>query len=140
MNNNNGNNRNSNVSYSYDKSSIRGSSITLNNIFNVNVSNNRKNSNLGQTLQQLQVINILNVNENPTFSVTISGISSRTSNMYQSNKSSFLYGSYVKGKNNNGYNNIIMDEVPEANLEQSPITIKDNEKNIYNFEEKNVEK
>ena len=140
MNNNNGNNRNSNVSYSYDKSSIKGSSITLNNIFNVNVSNNRKNSNLGQTLQQLQVINILNANENPTFSITISGISSRNSNMYQSNKSSFLYGSYVKGKNNNGNNNIIMDEVPEANLEQSPITVKDNEKNIYNFEEKNVEK
>ena len=33
-----------------------------------------------------------------------------------------------------------MDEVPEANLEQSPITVKDNEKNIYNFEEKNDEK
>lgn len=31
-----------------------------------------------------------------------------------------------------------MDEVPEANVEQSPITIKDNEKNIYNFDEDNL--
>ena len=31
-----------------------------------------------------------------------------------------------------------MDEVPEANVEQSPATIKDNEKNIYNFDEENL--
>ena len=29
---------------------------------------------------------------------------------------------------------------PKVNLEQSPITVKDKEKNIYTFEEKNVKK
>ena len=48
MNNNTGNNRNSNISYLYDKISINESSITLNHIFNVYVSNNRKKSNLVQ--------------------------------------------------------------------------------------------
>jgi hypothetical protein len=33
-----------------------------------------------------------------------------------------------------------MDEVPEANLEQSPFTIKDNKKNIYNFNDVNGKK
>ena len=140
-NNNNGNNKSLNLNNSLEKSSIKGSSITINNIFNVNVLNKRKSSNLGQNLQKLKVVNILNSNENPTFSVTVSGFSNRNSNLYQSNKSSFLCGSYVKGKNyvvDN--NNIIMDEVPEANLEQSPFTIKDNKKNIYNFNDVNGKK
>ena len=139
-NNNNGNNKSLHLNNSLEKSSIKGSSITINNIFNVKLYK-RKNSNLGQNLQKLKVVNILNSNENPTFSVTVSGFSNRNSNLYQSNKSSFLCGSYVKGKNyvvDN--NNIIMDEVPEANLEQSPFTIKDNKKNIYNFNDVNGKK
>ena len=52
-------------------------------------------------------------------SITISGISSKNSNFFlnQSQKSSFLYQSNIKGKNlNNGNNNNLkMDEVPEAN-------------------------
>ena len=138
-------NKNLNMTNSLEQSSsIKGSSIAVNNIFNVNVNCNqkRKNSNLGQKLQKLQVVNVLNSNDNPTFSITISGISSRNSNFFlnQSQKSSFLYQSNVKGKNyNNGNNNNLkMDEVPEANVEQSPATIKDNEKNIYNFDEENL--
>ena len=138
-------NKNLNLTNSLEQSSsIKGSSIAVNNIFNVNVNCNqkRKNSNLGQKLQKLQVVNVLNSNDNPTFSITISGISSRNSNFFlnQSQKSSFLYQSNVKGKNyNNGNNNNLkMDEVPEANVEQSPATIKDNEKNIYNFDEENL--
>ena len=138
-------NNNLNLTNSLEQSSsIKGSSIAVNNIFNVNVNCNkkRKNSNLGQKLQKLQVVNILNSNENPTFSITISGISSKNSNFFlnQSQKSSFLYQSNLKGKNlNNGNNNNLkMDEVPEANVEQSPVTIKDNEKNIYNFDEDNL--
>ena len=138
-------NNNLNLTNSLEQSSsIKGSSIAVNNIFNVNVNCNqkRKNSMLGQKLQKLQVVNILNSNENPTFSITISGISSKNSNFFlnQSQKSSFLYQSNIKGKNlNNGNNNNLkMDEVPEANVEQSPVTIKDNEKNIYNFDEDNL--
>jgi hypothetical protein len=136
------NNKNLNLTNSLDKSSsIKGSSITVNNIFNVNVNKKRKNSNLGQKLQKFQVVNVLNSNDNPTFSITVSGVSSRNSNFFlnQSQKSSFLYQSNLKGKNyNNNNNNLGMDEVPEANVEQSPITIKDNEKNIYNFDEDNL--
>ena len=136
------NNKNLNLMNSLDKSSsIKGSSITVNNIFNVNVNKKRKNSNLGQKLQKFQVVNVLNSNDNPTFSITVSGVSSRNSNFFlnQSQKSSFLYQSNLKGKNyNNNNNNLGMDEVPEANVEQSPVTIKDNEKNIYNFDEDNL--
>ena len=140
---------------SLDKSSIK-TSIIFNNIFNVttnrkknknnnnNINNN--NNNLGQVLKNLQIVNILNNNDSPTFSITISGISSNKNSFYnqiqnQSNKSSFLNGSCIIKKyglnNNNNLNNlkgIDMFEVPEAKIEQSPITIKDNNMNIYNFD------
>ena len=143
---------------SIDKSSIK-SSIIFNNIFNIttnrkknkkknnnnnNINNN--NNNLGQVLKNLQIVNLLNNNDSPTFSITISGISSNKNSFYnqiqnQSNKSSFLNGSCVIKKyglnNNNNLNNLKgfdMFEVPEANIEQSPITIKDNNMNIYNFD------
>ena len=139
---------------SLDKSSIK-TSIIFNNIFNVttnrkknknnnnNINNN--NNNLGQVLKNLQIVNVLNNNDSPTFSITISGISSNRNSFYnqinnQSNKSSFLNGSCIikkYGLNNNNLNNLKnfeMFEVPEANIEQSPITIKDNNMNIYNFE------
>ena len=140
---------------SIDKSSMK-SSIIFNNIFNIttnkkknknnnNINNNNKN-NLGQVLKNLQIVNVLNNNDSPTFSITISGISSNRNSFYnqinnQSNKSSFLNGSCIIKKyglnNNNNLNNLKgfdMFEVPEANIEQSPITIKDNNMNIYNFE------
>ena len=139
---------------SIDKSSMK-SSIIFNNIFNIttnkkknknsnNINNNNKN-NLGQVLKNLQIVNVLNNNDSPTFSITISGISSNRNSFYnqinnQSNKSSFLNGSCIikkYGLNNNNLNNLKnfeMFEVPEANIEQSPITIKDNNMNIYNFE------
>ncbi len=143
---------------SIDKSSIK-SSIIFNNIFNIttnrkknkkknnnnnNINNN--NNNLGQVLKNLQIVNLLNNNDSPTFSITISGISSNKNSFYnqiqnQSNKSSFLNGSCIIKKyglnNNNNLNNLKgfdMFEVPEANIEQSPITIKDNNMNIYNFD------
>ena len=139
---------------SIDKSSMK-SSIIFNNIFNIttnkkknknsnNINNNNKN-NLGQVLKNLQIVNVLNNNDSPTFSITISGISSNRNSFYnqinnQSNKSSFLNGSCIikkYGLNNNNLNNLKnfeMFEVPEANIEQSPITIKDNNMNIYNFD------
>ena len=139
-------------------------SIILNQIFNVNtnISNNniqnnndKSNSNLnnntkslGQVLKNLKIVNVLNNNDSPTFSITVSGVSSNRNSFYntlQSNKSSFLNGSCIVKRFgiNNNINNINIQsngktfeifEVPEANIEQSPMTIKDPNVTVYNFD------
>ena len=156
-------NLNNNLNESLEKSSMK-NSIILNQIFNVttnitnnNIQNNNDKSNsnlnnntksLGQVLKNLKIVNVLNNNDSPTFSITVSGVSSNRNSFYntlQSNKSSFLNGSCIVKRFgiNNNINNINIQnngktfeifEVPEANIEQSPMTIKDPNVTVYNFD------
>ena len=154
-------NLSNNINEFNDKNSTK-NSIILNQIINIttNINNNNQNinknnsnnnKNLGQVLKNLKIANVLNNNESPTFSITVSGISSNRNSFYntlQSNKSSFLNGSCIVkrfGINNNVNNLNIHNngkafeifEVSEANIEQSPITIKDPNVEVYNFENYN---
>ena len=154
-------NLSNNINEFNDKNSTK-NSIILNQIINIttninnnnqNINNNNSNNNknLGQVLKNLKIVNVLNNNESPNFSITVSGISSNRNSFYntlQSNKSSFLNGSCIVkrfGINNNVNNLNIHNngkdfeifEVSEANIEQSPITIKDPNVEVYNFENYN---
>ena len=154
-------NLSNNINEFNDKNSTK-NSIILNQIINIttNINNNNQNinknnsnnnKNLGQVLKNLKIVNVLNNNESPNFSITVSGISSNRNSFYntlQSNKSSFLNGSCIVkrfGINNNVNNLNIHNngkdfeifEVSEANIEQSPITIKDPNVEVYNFENYN---
>ena len=121
---------------------------SLNNInINININNSIQ---LGQILANNKVINLLNNNNNATFSISLSGEQSSSissSTIYNNNSTisnlSKGFGDFPKSLSNlrNKKNRCDdMSEVIEAKLEQSPDPIVEENKNKFSFDANNIHK
>ena len=117
---------------------------------NLNDTNITISQGLGSALQRGHVVNLLNSNDNPTFSITltanenssfINSICINASNFGNSNISknpSSRIGDKIFKINLNQYNGEVYEEVA-ANLEQSPMLIRNSDsKDIYDFDPKKI--
>ena len=109
---------------------------------NISTSHNVMNESemqLGQILANNKVVNILNGNNNDSFSVSYTCEDNLSfSQSFMNNKLNQSILSKGKNINNININRIknIMPEVQEAQIEQSPDPVKDDKKNNFNFSNK----
>ena len=111
---------------------------------NQNDTNNSQQG-LGNVLQREHVVNILNQSDNPTFSITVTGnensqlnsLYTNSSNLgssriFSKGQSSRVGDKVLKVDLNKNINNEVYQEVA-ANLEQSPMLMKNENGDIYDF-------
>ena len=98
-----------------------------------NINMNESEMQLGQVLAKYKVVNALNIKNNASFTVSYTADDNLSfSQSFMNNKSILSKGKSINNININTFKNT-MPEVIEAQIEQSPDPVKNNEEKNFNF-------